>query len=120
MTRIIDHTGQAVERITTIADIRALKTTNRQLAQVTAGTAAEAAAAEKAGIEMEVCTAGAVRDVRRASAQSPNDLLGSLEAVDWEALAEAPPGHITVSAVTHHALWDSWIHERDVLLPLGG
>lgn len=38
---------------------------------------------------------------------------------DWDALAEAPPGHISVSAVAHHALWDSWVHERDVLLPLG-
>lgn len=54
-----------------------------------------------------------------ASAISLNDLLASLEPADWEALAEAPPGHISVSAVAHHALWDSWIHERDVLLPLG-
>jgi uncharacterized protein (TIGR03083 family) len=43
----------------------------------------------------------------------------SIDADGWTALAEAPPGHITVSAVTHHALWDSWIHERDILLPLG-
>jgi hypothetical protein len=34
-------------------------------------------------------------------------------------LAEAPPGHIAISAVAHHALWDSWVHERDILLPLG-
>jgi len=60
-----------------------------------------------------------VIDKMRASAQALNDLLGSLAAEDWEALAEAPPGHISVSAVTHHALWDSWVHERDVLLPLG-
>ncbi len=58
-------------------------------------------------------------DKMRSSAQSLNDLLASLSPDDWEALAEAPPGHLTVSAVTHHALWDSWIHERDVLLPLG-
>ena len=24
-----------------------------------------------------------------------------------------------MSDVLHHALWDAWIHERDVLLPLG-
>ena len=60
-----------------------------------------------------------VVDKMRTSAQSLNDLLISLAAEDWEALAEAPPGHISVSAVTHHALWDSWVHERDVLLPLG-
>ena len=36
-----------------------------------------------------------------------------------DAVAEAPPGHISVSGVLHHALWDAWIHERDILLPLG-
>lgn len=45
--------------------------------------------------------------------------LESLSDDDWSVLAEAPPGHISISAVAHHALWDSWVHERDVLLPLG-
>jgi uncharacterized protein (TIGR03083 family) len=45
--------------------------------------------------------------------------LESLSDADWSVLAEAPPGHISISAVAHHALWDSWVHERDVLLPLG-
>ena len=45
--------------------------------------------------------------------------LESLTETDWLALAEAPPGHISISALAHHALWDSWVHERDVLLPLG-
>jgi uncharacterized protein (TIGR03083 family) len=45
--------------------------------------------------------------------------LESLADHDWLVLAEAPPGHISVSALAHHALWDSWVHERDVLLPLG-
>jgi uncharacterized protein (TIGR03083 family) len=45
-------------------------------------------------------------------------LLGSLSGSDWTKVAEAPPGHIALSAVCAHALWDSWIHERDVLLPL--
>ena len=43
----------------------------------------------------------------------------SLDDAGWRAPSEAPPGHISASAVTHHALWDSWVHERDVLLPLG-
>ncbi len=47
------------------------------------------------------------------------DVLESLDEADWSATAEAPPGHLSISAVTHHALWDSWIHERDVLMPLG-
>lgn len=54
-----------------------------------------------------------------ASARSLAGVLGSLEDADWSTLAEAPPGHVTVEAAAHHALWDSWVHERDVLLPLG-
>lgn len=54
-----------------------------------------------------------------ASTESFADLLVSLGDDDWSTLAEAPPGHLTVSAVAHHALWDSWVHERDILLPLG-
>lgn len=54
-----------------------------------------------------------------SSTDSLAALVEGLGADDWNALAEAPPGHITVSAVAHHALWDSWIHERDILVPLG-
>ena len=47
------------------------------------------------------------------------EVLGALSASDWNALAEAPPGHISVSALCHHAIWDSWVHERDIFVPLG-
>ena len=53
---------------------------------------------------------------------STDALLSAMEELDadgWETLAEAPPGHISISALAHHALWDSWVHERDILLPLG-
>jgi uncharacterized protein (TIGR03083 family) len=53
------------------------------------------------------------------SSGSLADLLLELSPADWAAQAEAPPGHVGVSAVVHHALWDSWIHERDIALPLG-
>lgn len=46
-------------------------------------------------------------------------LLGSLRGDDWTAPAETPLGHLTVGALAHHALWDAWVHERDVLVPLG-
>jgi len=46
-------------------------------------------------------------------------LLESLEPDNWTLLAEAPPGHVSISAVAHHALWDAWVHERDIMLPLG-
>jgi uncharacterized protein (TIGR03083 family) len=45
-------------------------------------------------------------------------LLTPLSDPEWSAVAEAPPGHIAIRAVVAHALWDSWIHERDVVLPL--
>lgn len=43
----------------------------------------------------------------------------ALDAAGWTAIGEAPVGHITVSGIVHHALWDAWVHERDVLEPLG-
>ena len=47
------------------------------------------------------------------------DTIESLDHDDWLAIAESPAGHVTVSTLAHHALWDSWVHERDVLVPLG-
>ena len=54
-----------------------------------------------------------------ASTESLAQQLLALSAGDWTKSAEAPPGHISISAVAHHALWDSLVHERDILLPLG-
>ena len=42
-----------------------------------------------------------------------------MDEADWSIIGEAPPGHVPLRAVALHALWDSWIHERDILLPLG-
>ena len=49
--------------------------------------------------------------------QALADALSSVD--DWDVLAEAPPGHIAIGLVAIHALWDSWVHERDVVIPLG-
>ncbi|MGO8871820.1 MAG: maleylpyruvate isomerase family mycothiol-dependent enzyme [Acidimicrobiales bacterium] len=46
-------------------------------------------------------------------------LLDDLGDDEWSLPAEAPPGHIAIRAVALHALWDSWIHERDILLLQG-
>jgi uncharacterized protein (TIGR03083 family) len=49
-------------------------------------------------------------------------LAGAVDRLDddaWATPAEAPPGHIAVRAVALHALWDAWVHERDIALPLG-
>jgi uncharacterized protein (TIGR03083 family) len=45
--------------------------------------------------------------------------VGLIDAASWSNVAEAPPGHIELTAVVMHALWDGWIHERDIVLPLG-
>lgn len=43
----------------------------------------------------------------------------NLDEASWALLGEAPLGHVPIRAIVLHALWDSWVHERDVLLPLG-
>ncbi|WP_426572034.1 maleylpyruvate isomerase N-terminal domain-containing protein [Aquihabitans sp. McL0605] len=67
----------------------------------------------------EADTDEAVRDRFLASNDAFLALLDGLDAAGWTTLAEAPPGHLTISALAHHALWDGWVHERDILLPQG-
>lgn len=67
MPRILDYNGREALRTVTVADIVDLKTQGRQLAQVTASTPVEAAAAEAAGIEMVVCMSDVVPAVREGS-----------------------------------------------------
>lgn len=69
MTRILDFNGRDADRTVTVASIAALKGSGRQYAQTTASTAEEAIAAESAGIEMAVCMASSVADVRRGSSR---------------------------------------------------
>jgi uncharacterized protein (TIGR03083 family) len=55
-------------------------------------------------------------------ADSVDDLAAALDGVDdasWSRIGEVPPGHVALRAVALHALWDAWVHERDILLPLG-
>lgn len=47
------------------------------------------------------------------------DAVEALSQEEFEHRAEAPPGHVTISTMLHHALWDCWVHERDILVPLG-
>ncbi len=54
--------------------------------------------------------------------ESNHALAAAFDGLDdeaWSYLAEAPPGHIAVRLLALHALWDCWVHERDVVLPLG-
>lgn len=53
---------------------------------------------------------------------STENLASALDAIgndDWARLSESPLGHMPLRAIAAHALWDSWLHERDILLPLG-
>ena len=43
--------------------------------------------------------------------------LGFLAGDDAAAPAEAPPGQVPAYVAVNHFLFDSWVHERDLLLP---
>jgi uncharacterized protein (TIGR03083 family) len=43
--------------------------------------------------------------------------LGLLAGADAAAPAEAPPGQVPAYVAVNHFLFDSWVHERDLLLP---
>ena len=61
-------------------------------------------------------------DVLAGYLEGVDALAACLEGLDeqqWSATAEAPPGHVPLHAMARHAIWDSWVHERDILLPLG-
>lgn len=63
-----------------------------------------------------------VDEARERFATSTEALCQVVEGLTPDQLAlvgEAPPGHIALHGVVLHALWDSWVHERDILLPLG-
>jgi uncharacterized protein (TIGR03083 family) len=46
-------------------------------------------------------------------------VLSGLDADAWMTVAETPPGHIPIRLLASHAVWDTWVHERDIALPLG-
>lgn len=62
---------------------------------------------------------GALLEEYDASVDALAQVVTDLEPARWSEVAEAPPGHVSLEAVALHALWDSWVHERDCLLPLG-
>jgi hypothetical protein len=67
------------------------------------------------------------------SGVGPSDLLDALDETDgrvalefaafsdcdWVAPAEAPLGRVPACMSVNHMLFDSWVHERDLLLPAG-
>jgi uncharacterized protein (TIGR03083 family) len=60
-----------------------------------------------------------VLDQLAASHDGLLDAIATLDADQWQMPAESPPGYVPIRLLAYHALWDCWIHERDVALPLG-
>lgn len=61
-----------------------------------------------------------VLDAFRASTEQLAAALDEVAAADeWSAVSESPFGHVPITVIAAHSLWDSWLHERDVLVPLG-
>jgi len=60
-----------------------------------------------------------VLDAYVKSTRTLVDLLGSLTSGEWTMPGESPLGHVSVSAIVRHALWDAWVHERDITLGVG-
>jgi len=46
-------------------------------------------------------------------------VVAGLSEQDWSTAAESPAGHVPIRLLAQHALWDCWVHERDVAVPLG-
>jgi uncharacterized protein (TIGR03083 family) len=71
---------------------------------------------------VEAVRSQSTADVFDRFVETNESLAGAVAALDedgWSILGEAPPGHVPLRAGALHALWDSWIHERDIVLPLG-
>jgi 3-methyl-2-oxobutanoate hydroxymethyltransferase len=97
--RIIDFGGREVERVATVAGLRALKGTGRHAIQVTAETAEEAAAADAAGIDMVVCRAQNVSKVRAGSGRLfVTAALGFAEAITPDEILRTAFGAVTAGA----------------------
>lgn len=64
-------------------------------------------------------TPAEVLEAFTASNEELGSVLGGLDDAAWDLPAETPPGHVPLRALALHALWDSWVHERDVVIPLG-
>ncbi|WP_246737325.1 3-methyl-2-oxobutanoate hydroxymethyltransferase [Nordella sp. HKS 07] len=99
MPRIFDFGGREVERSLTVAGLRQLKGSGRHVAQVTAETAEEAAAAEAAGIEMVVCRGSNVVRVREGSRRVfVTAAIGFAEAITGDEILRAGFAAVTAGA----------------------
>lgn len=61
----------------------------------------------------------AARDSLSAMDARLSDELAEGLVAGWPALAEAPPGNVAPHVAVAHFLFDSWVHEYDLMLPRG-
>jgi uncharacterized protein (TIGR03083 family) len=64
-------------------------------------------------------TPGAARDSMKSMDASVDGELAIVRDAGWSAMAEAPPGQLPAHLAVSHFLFDSWVHEYDLMLPLG-
>lgn len=60
---------------------------------------------------------GATLEALREATTALCSLVEGLAPADLDQIGEAPPGHVAIPVVLHHALWDCWVHERDIRVP---
>jgi uncharacterized protein (TIGR03083 family) len=61
-------------------------------------------------------------DILERYTRTVEELAAVVDTIDdgqWSVIAESPPGHVAIDAVLLHGLWDAWVHERDIVVPLG-
>lgn len=69
--------------------------------------------------QMTTLTPGEVLVQFVASNDALLAVVADLTDAGWSMTAESPAGHVPIRLVVQHALWDCWIHERDIAIPLG-
>lgn len=68
---------------------------------------------------MRALSPAAVLEKFVATNEALFQLVEALDDAGWSMTAESPAGHVSIRLLAHHALWDGWVHERDVFLPIG-
>ncbi len=86
----------------------------RLLQGMDAQTTPSAAAELLGDLEPEV-----LLETLRAADERIATTVAGWSAGDWDRTAEAPPGHVPAWLSLAHMLFDSWVHEHDLLTPRG-
>jgi hypothetical protein len=64
-------------------------------------------------------TPGAARDVLAPRNAAVDTEIANMSEAGWSELAEAPPGQLPAHLAVSHFLFDSWVHEYDLMVPRG-